>query len=429
MSSNKIQKPPYPSRSSVSQKIKSKLKIKVIKRIVKKGNGQIVSNKQIGNEILNKTNKLRFMSINLRKGFFDKTKQIYNEIKQNKIDIILLQEVGLFNLSKYQINRIFPGFRVFTNLFHSKPQKYTSSSLGKKRQFQAAKRGVAILVNKNLEKICTIKKIFKDQKARALFIQLQSENSTINLGNIYAPAEGEQKNKKWINKLLNVCKNKKFKQGELLIGGDWNINLLDWPDYFFDFINQLNLYDLALEKRKEDVNTYEIWKKNKKIKKRLDAWFGNVNIRKEMLDIKINKNSDIYSDHKPVYLTINWNNSKKLEENRDKMLILNNKIKKIVKKMDKKDWLEYQKKVDIEFRINEYRWDKILNSALQEKNIQVIYPVIKEGIKIMKNILFSSKKGKEILNENEPNNNIEYREQMSKKIRYIQKYKCRLLKI
>ena len=74
----------FPSPKTATNKIsKNKFKINKIKRTLKKENGKIITTRLIGNNIINKNKILKLMSINLRKGFNVKAKQLNNEIIRN----------------------------------------------------------------------------------------------------------------------------------------------------------------------------------------------------------------------------------------------------------------------------------------------------------------------------------------------------------
>jgi len=328
----------FPSLHSFKTKEHNNKKI----RIIRKGNGKIINNKIIEKAI----NNITFTTINIRKGLVDKVKDLYHEIKENKSDIILLQEVGINKTGKRLLNKIFPGFTIFTNLPVHKQNVINGSQLNNKKiKRKVAKRGVAILVDKKLSKQYIINRVYIDYSNRALFLHIKNENHNLIVGNIYAPAEGKVENEKWIKKITPVCNKLIYKyKADLLLGGDWNIKLNKWPDYFYNFIEKIQLQDLAVFRDRDDCNTYQIWRKNKKVSKRLDGWFGTNNLAKIINEYFVNKNSDINSDHKPVHLQLKWDIEKEKEEFIDPIILYNKRIKKIVKNMKKEEWKDFKEK-------------------------------------------------------------------------------------
>ncbi len=117
-----------------------------------------------------------------------------------------------------------------------------------------------ILVNKEINNITKIKKIYKDIENRVLILKLKNENFEIMVGNIYVSAEGKKVNQIWLKNLNKILvKLKKDNKCNLILEGDWNVNLLSPPTFFLNFCRKLNLNDIMKVKfNYENITTHTI---------------------------------------------------------------------------------------------------------------------------------------------------------------------------
>ncbi len=231
-----------------SLKINNNIKNKKIIRKVRKGNGVIISKLNKG-RMKKDIKALRMLSINIRKGILTKIESLKEEFEKNKPDIICIQEVGLRVSNKNMLMRIFKNYDIWTNLEKFSPnfenEKNRSKLVKCEKSRKNIRRGVMILVNKELSNITEIKKVYKDINNRVLVLKLKNENFEIMVGNIYAPAEGKKVNQVWLKNLSKILsKLKTDNKCNLILGGDWNVNLLSPPTFFLDFSGKLNLNDI-----------------------------------------------------------------------------------------------------------------------------------------------------------------------------------------
>lgn len=415
---NKFTQLHVPSPSPSQYQLSSLSKFKRL-RIVRKGNGEIIGKNN---------NTLTLSTINIRKGFTDKYKQIKNEIKQSNVDIILLQEIGLTRNASKLISKIFPAYDVYTNLVRIKFKP--RSLLGGKFKRKSAKRGVAILISKELGKEFNIEKIYKDNDVRAIILHCTNEKQNFLLGNVYAPAEGFSKNKDWIKVLKMKCSHWANKlKADIVLGGDWNIKLNETPSYFDDFINKLQLDDLTRTQEDEAKATFTKWKKDSKITRRLDGWFGTRRIKELCKGYEVNKNSDINTDHRPVLIKLQWQRLNTSDSPDDPILIENKILKLAAKNMSKEEWENYKLVTDAQFEQKKENWKNAIEQARINKDINNITEVIREGIKYMKgNIMLSNTEKQAQIKINKKERNYE-KLITTKKIARYQKHKQRLLRI
>jgi len=373
-----------------------------------------------------KESSLNLMSINIRKAFATKALDIYKEIKTHKVDIVFLQEVGLSKYGKHIIQKSFSEMKVFTNLRKCNQKKMCGSQFTHKKHFKIPKRGVAILINRQLEKEFDIKQIYKDKKARAIIISLKSEKENILLGNVYAPAEGKRRNRKWIQHFIKVC-TRLTKKGdsEILLAGDWNFHLDDLPSYGEQMCEKLKIK--WLDNREKRMYTFTKWKKSERKQKILDGWFGTKNLQNKLLNYKINLSSDIRSDHKPVFISL-CQQKRIVDSAEESTTLLRNKIiKQTVKKMTKKEWNVYKENLGNFLKSNEMRWEKEL-LEIKEGNINKLGKIIQEGSnEMIKNIMSTStgKRTKYKLSKKKS----DFKDPLPKKIRGPIKHTSRLLKL
>jgi len=366
------------------------------------------------------------MSINIRKAFTSKALDVYKEIKHYKADIVFLQEVGLSKFGKHVIQKTFPKMKVFTNLYRLNQKKISESQFTSKKHFKNPKRGVAVLINKELEKEFEIKQVYKDKKARSIIISLKSENKVILLGNVYAPAEGKRRNKKWIQNFTKTCKKLTKKvQPEILLAGDWNFHLDDLPSYAEQMCAKLKIK--WLNNREEKTYTFTKWKKGNRKHKVLDGWFGTINFQNKLLKYKVNLNSDIKSDHKPVHISINQKkvNTEDIEES--EILKRNKIIKQTVKKMIIKKWTLYKEKLEEFMKTNKNKWEKEL-SEIKAENINDLRKIIQEGSEEMIKIIMTTNAGQKVTHRMLRAQK-KFQGPLPKKLRGTLKHNSRLLKL
>ncbi len=269
------------------------------------------------------------------------------------------------------------------------------------------RRGVMILINKDLSNITEIKKVYKDINNRVLVLKLKNENFEILVGNIYAPAEGKKVNKVWLKNISKILLKLKIdNKCNLILGGDWNVNLLSPPTFFLDFCRKLSLNDIMRAKFDyENITTHTMKIKGKKKEKKLDAWLYDRNLSNKVNNYWVNEFLNINSDHKPIYLDISFQIDR-YQKNKinDELLDFISNIRNIVKLMKEEDWHEYKNLIDNLIDLNELELNNCFNNI--ENNIEInnnFNKIVEVLNKIMIEGLLKTKLGNK-LNKNKKQN-------------------------
>jgi len=125
-----------------------------------------------------------------------KRTKILNHLKKLNVDIILLQETHLTDSEHKKLQT-----SQFSHIFFS--------------SYSSKKRGVAILIRKNLT--FTINKIITDTEGRYVIINSTINNNNITIANIYGPNNDDEH---FFHSFFSILSG--FSQSALIIGGDFN---------------------------------------------------------------------------------------------------------------------------------------------------------------------------------------------------------------
>ena len=231
---------------------------------------------------------LKFLSFNVN-GLNGpiKRKRILSHIKKMKVSIAFLQETHLTEVEHQKLKRDWVG-KVIAAPFNSKA------------------RGVAILINKNLQ--INIQKVLIDPAGRYVIINCQVFSELWTFMNIYAPNENDVK---FIQEtFLNLAD----AHDKVLIGGDFNFCLDPALDRSTKLLTKSKVVKLTLSLMK-DLNLIDIWRKiNPKEKdysfysnrhktySRIDFFLLSKNIQDRVENIEYK--ARILSDHSPLLMTI-----------------------------------------------------------------------------------------------------------------------------
>ena len=241
---------------------------------------------------------------------------ITNYIKEDKPDILLLQEIKTQD----------------ENFPHESFKKigYDSHIFGQKSY-----NGVAIISNLPIKKIT--KDFIKDEKKQARIIngEVQLKKKKIELVNIYVPngnpidTEKYEYRKNWLKKFIINIKKKISSGSNIIIAGDFNIipeeiDVYDFKRYENDALGKLEIRKKFREllnigfvdvyrlknKKKQEYTFWDYfagsWQKNYGM--RIDHFLLSNNLLDNVVSININKTprSKIKpSDHTPIELEIN----------------------------------------------------------------------------------------------------------------------------
>ena len=241
---------------------------------------------------------------------------ITNYIKEDKPDILLLQEIKTQD----------------ENFPHESFKKigYDSHIFGQKSY-----NGVAIISNLPIKKIT--KDFIKDEKKQARIIngEVQLKKKKIELVNIYVPngnpidTEKYEYKKNWLKKFIINIKKKISSGSNIIIAGDFNIipeeiDVYDFKRYENDALGKLEIRKKFREllnigfvdvyrlknKKKQEYTFWDYfagsWQKNYGM--RIDHFLLSNNLIENISSININKKprSKIKpSDHTPIELIIN----------------------------------------------------------------------------------------------------------------------------
>ena len=241
---------------------------------------------------------------------------ITNYIKEDKPDILLLQEIKTQD----------------ENFPHESFKKigYDSHIFGQKSY-----NGVAIISNLPIKKIT--KDFIKDEKKQARIIngEVQLKKKKIELVNIYVPngnpidTEKYEYKKNWLKKFIINIKKKISSGSNIIIAGDFNIipeeiDVYDFKRYENDALGKLEIRKKFREllnigfvdvyrlknKKKQEYTFWDYfagsWQKNYGM--RIDHFLLSNNLLDNVVSININKTprSKIKpSDHTPIELEIN----------------------------------------------------------------------------------------------------------------------------
>ena len=241
---------------------------------------------------------------------------ITNYIKEDKPDILLLQEIKTQD----------------ENFPHESFKKigYDSHIFGQKSY-----NGVAIISNLPIKKIT--KDFIKDEKKQARIIngEVQLKKKKIELVNIYVPngnpidTEKYEYKKNWLKKFIINIKKKISSGSNIIIAGDFNIipeeiDVYDFKRYENDALGKLEIRKKFREllnigfvdvyrlknKKKQEYTFWDYfagsWQKNYGM--RIDHFLLSNNLIENISSININKKPRSKlkpSDHTPIELVIN----------------------------------------------------------------------------------------------------------------------------
>ena len=241
---------------------------------------------------------------------------IKNYLKENKPDILMLQEIKTEE-------KTFP-FNDFKN------EGYQSHVFGQKSY-----NGVAFLSKKKVDKVNT--KFIRDKRNQSRIIvgDLKNKSKVIKLVNIYVPngnpidTDKYEYKKDWLNLFVNKIKKTLVENKNIIIGGDFNIipdkiDVFDYRKYENDALFKLEIRKKFREiinlgfndiyrhvnKNKQEYTFWDYmagsWQKNHGM--RIDHFLISNNILNDIKSISINKKprSKIKpSDHTPIELELN----------------------------------------------------------------------------------------------------------------------------
>ena len=233
---------------------------------------------------------LRILSLNVR-GLRKKHKRValFNYFKQQKIDIICLQETHVSDSVAHIWEKQWGG-----KLFHCEGTHYS--------------RGEVILVSKHFSGEVCVEKVAD----RIMVLSILHQGEKLFITNVYAPNDMQAK----IDYFEKLTSNlKKYVDEKLIIVGDFNSVLNNKIDIisgrphcvkevnkFNDILNKLNINDVWRLKH-ENEKEYSWSCPNPFIARRIDFCFANENVINDC--VSCDMLSTAHSDHRAVFLELN----------------------------------------------------------------------------------------------------------------------------
>lgn len=163
-----------------------------------------------------------------------KRKRILTYLKQKKTDLALIQETHLNEEESAKLKREWVG------------QVYYSA-------FSTRKRGVIILVRKNID--FRVLKQITDKEGRWVILDAMLESQRITIANIYGP---NAISPNFFNELCNVIRD--IGNDNIILGGDFN-QVRDWVLDKSSQLNRVNSTSMtAIDRMMEELGLIDIWR-------------------------------------------------------------------------------------------------------------------------------------------------------------------------
>ena len=248
--------------------------------------------------------ELKIYCLNVRglKSDTVKRKKIFANFNKYKSDIVFLQETHSTNEIETTWAKDWNGQIIY-------------------RHGSSRSRGVVIMINKSL--IDHIKNIQRDTEGRWLIVELQQNNISYTLINIYAPTQNDENDQ---IRILNEIKEKiiEHEYTNIIMGGDFNIVLDPVKDKKGGntTINRSTRYINELKTFSETLSLCDIWRTKKegifgftwhckatKIFCRLDFWLISNHLCNNVTKVDILPT--VNSDHSIIHISIKTLNPKR----------------------------------------------------------------------------------------------------------------------